>query len=356
VIVCSVAIPLGKVDDDGEDDNDKNGVGADDGWSPWAEVPPSRAGCIDRIITTCDGVQVVFPRAELAVGGVSGDQAGAPNTTMPPLAGPPASATGSSEHPDCSEHFAAVLAALSAAVKERIADSGAAVLFSGGVDCAVLAALAHRHLPPGKPIELINVAYGVNDDARARAPDRITAVAGIEALRAAFPDREWSLTLVDVSPSKVEAARARIMGLIAPLGTVMDFSLGAAFWFAAGRGLPPRDQQPPNDTVAPSRVLLLGTGADELFGGYRRHAAAFARDSWPGLARELDGDVQRLHTRNLGRDDRVIADNGVEARHPFLAEGVVAAALACPLWARCDPRTPGGTYVTTIFIYFLFYF
>jgi hypothetical protein len=40
-----------------------------------------------------------------------------------------------------------------------------AVLFSGGVDCAVLAAVLNRVLPPNVPVDLVNVAF---DNARVR--------------------------------------------------------------------------------------------------------------------------------------------------------------------------------------------
>lgn len=36
-------------------------------------------------------------------------------------------------------------------------------------------------------------------------------------------------------------------------------------------------------------------------------------------------DLNRLWIRNLGRDDRVISDNGKECRYPFLDELVVSA-------------------------------
>jgi asparagine synthetase B (glutamine-hydrolysing) len=84
-----------------------------------------------------------------------------------------------------------------------------------------------------------------------------------------------------------------------------------------------------------ARVLLSGLGADELFGGYTRHATAFSRRGLPGLVDELELDYRRLGKRNLGRDDRVIANWSKEARFPFLDEGLVDWALKAPVMAKC---------------------
>lgn len=76
------------------------------------------------------------------------------------------------------------------------------------------------------------------------------------------------------------------------------------------------------------QVLLIGSGADELFGGYTRHRNAFIRPDpnrtpFENLEHELEFDFQRLPSRNLARDDRVIGDCGVTARSPFLEEQFV---------------------------------
>ena len=73
-----------------------------------------------------------------------------------------------------------------------------------------------------------------------------------------------------------------------------------------------------------ARTVLLGMGADETLGGYTRHRRTFERFGITGLRDELDGDFERLWSRNLGRDDRIAADHGREARFPFLDEEVLA--------------------------------
>lgn len=87
------------------------------------------------------------------------------------------------------------------------------VLFSGGVDCMVLAALAARALPPGMPIDLLTVAF---ENRRRKAfdaasafdvPDRKTAIAGAEELRKIAPDRQWRLIGVNVTAEALEAKR-----------------------------------------------------------------------------------------------------------------------------------------------------
>lgn len=72
-----------------------------------------------------------------------------------------------------------------------------------------------------------------------------------------------------------------------------------------------------------ARVLLVGVGADELLGGYGRHRTAFNSGGVAALHAEMAKDQGRLWQRNLGRDDRCVADSGREAWFPFVDELVV---------------------------------
>jgi len=133
------------------------------------------------------------------------------------------------------------------------------------------------------------------------------------------------------------AHRDIVVSLIKPHNTEMDLSIAFALYFAArGYGIASSSVDPnPQVYATPARVLLSGLGADELFGGYTRHATAFNRKGYPGLLDELQLDVNRLGKRNLGRDDRVISHWGKEARFPYLDESLVRWAVDCPIWEKC---------------------
>ncbi|KAF5280414.1 hypothetical protein FQR65_LT03223 [Abscondita terminalis] len=135
------------------------------------------------------------------------------------------------------------------------------VLFSGGIDCSILALMVDQFVHQNRSIDLLNVAFD------AKASDRGTGLKTLEELRQLRPNRTWNFVEVD--------------------------------------------------------VLITGMGADELFGGYTKHRAAYKRLGWEGLHESLENDWQNISFRNLARDDRVVSDHGRQLRLPYLDENVV---------------------------------
>ncbi|KAI0670083.1 asparagine synthase-domain-containing protein [Trametes maxima] len=250
-----------------------------------------------------------------------------------------------------------------------------AVFFSGGIDSTMLAFLADRHVDPDEPIDLLNVAFenprkiavkvegnigGLPKREKKQkllepldyssvkvsydVPDRLTGLQEVEELRRLCPKRTWNFLEINVPFEESQNARATVEAIMFPSRTIMDLSLAIALYFAARaagqiRAHPDAEAVP---YTSPARVLLNGLGSDELLGGYGRHRTAFKAAGWQAVIDELQLEIDRIPTRNLGRDDRVISSWGKETRHPFLSLSVVNFLAQLPVHLKMDPRLESG--------------
>ncbi|XP_034042760.1 asparagine synthetase domain-containing protein 1 isoform X1 [Thalassophryne amazonica] len=248
-----------------------------------------------------------------------------------------------------------------------------AILFSGGIDSMILAALVDRHVPAHQPIDLLNVAFklpestmqkeytkinkkqknkqtgsadGAFSQTRGRfdVPDRITGKAGLKELQGLNPERKWNFVEINVTQKELQKTRQEhICHLVHPLDTVLDDSIGCAVWFAArGRGFITEDDDNQRCFTSSANVILTGIGADEQLAGYSRHRVRYKVSGHEGLIQELAMELGRISSRNLGRDDRVIGDHGKEARFPYLDEDVVSFLNSLPVWEKADLSLPRG--------------
>ncbi|KFP57714.1 Asparagine synthetase domain-containing protein 1, partial [Cathartes aura] len=251
-----------------------------------------------------------------------------------------------------------------------------AVLFSGGIDSMVIAALADKHVPLEEPIDLLNVAFMIKEQAKQKGttkkctnqevqldllpcqgldaktsahlscfdvPDRITGRAGLKELEAINPSRTWNFVEINVTLEELKKMRQQCINhLIYPLDTVLDDSIGCAIWFASrGEGFI-SNQGELKPYKSPAKVVLTGIGADEQLAGYSRHRVCFKKYGLEGLNKELEMELDRISSRNLGRDDRIIGDHGKEARFPFLDEDVVSFLNSLPITEKADLTLPRG--------------
>lgn len=116
------------------------------------------------------------------------------------------------------------------------------ILFSGGIDCTILACLADQLIDTHLPIDLINVSFEkivrgkINKPVVIdyNTPDRLSALASLDELKQLNPQREWNLIEVNVTRDELnDMLRTRICHLVYPLISVLDESLGAVLWFGS---------------------------------------------------------------------------------------------------------------------------
>ncbi len=178
--------------------------------------------------------------------------------------------------------------ALEEAVALRV-DEGAVAL-SGGVDSALIAALA------GRPCVAVGMAES-HDLAQAR---RAAALIGLD------------LDTVEVTPGQVEEALRAVLAVLPRPASPLDASIAATLFFVAGWAAEHGHER-----------VLVGQGADQLFGGYARYRDGTA------TRRLLAEDFAALPAE-LARDQAVAGRFGRTFSLPYLDCRVVRAARALP--------------------------
>jgi asparagine synthetase B (glutamine-hydrolysing) len=217
------------------------------------------------------------------------------------------------------------------AVRLRIAGAtNVGVLFSGGLDSVVLAALALECFSSQtkQQLKLVNVSfYDSSTTTSVIAADTIAAHESHKQLQALYPQHTIVFTQCNISWEQVLQETPRIQHLLYPKQSTMDYNIATAFWFAA-------------QAATDARLLLSGLGADEQMAGYSRHKTAYIKGGSCVVREELTMDVQRLWDRNLGRDDRVLSDCSKEVRYPYLDSNVTSFLKSLPVELLCEFSKP----------------
>lgn len=74
-----------------------------------------------------------------------------------------------------------------------------AILFSGGIDSAILALLASKYMEADEPIDLLNVSFErPPNSGNYECPDRQTCFNTLEELKSLCPTRQWNLIKVNI--------------------------------------------------------------------------------------------------------------------------------------------------------------
>jgi len=191
------------------------------------------------------------------------------------------------------EHHEELLNLLTAAV-EKCPEGERAVAFSGGLDSSLVAHLSRKS---GQVALYTAGLEGSEDLTHAKAA----------AEEMGLPFRPIIITEKDIIVAIPEVARA--IGTADPAPVSFELPL----YFVAKH--------------AEEDIILVGQGADELFGGYARYSKMAEREA----EERIKADAESLISLGINRDKNVAALFGKQLFCPFLDKDVVSFALKIPI-------------------------
>lgn len=186
-----------------------------------------------------------------------------------------------------------LIAALNRAVEGNMTSGPTAIMFSGGLDSGLLAALASHH---GRP-NLYTVGMEGSHDLR-MAQETASSL-----------DLPWTplvMTLEDVILSSREILS---IGRVDPVTLSFELPLQ----MIASR--------------ADEEVLMSGQGADELFGGYDRYLRMSPLD----LRAAMNKDLARALASAVPLEDAIARRYGKRVARPYLEPAVIDLAASIPV-------------------------
>jgi asparagine synthase (glutamine-hydrolysing) len=191
-------------------------------------------------------------------------------------------------------------------------DTSCAILFSGGVDSSLAAALAAKQC--GKTLLVTTRSLGAHDDT---AAPKAATLLGLPLHTVELNSQIIWETLPEVIYS-IETSRQ------------MDVEIALPFYLASKKA-----------AEEGCTTVISGQGPDELFAGYAKHVQTYIEKGPDALTEQLWKEVSVTHDANLERDERAIAAHGVDSFFPYLDQLFVQNSLSVPIeWKVSPDGTP----------------
>jgi asparagine synthase (glutamine-hydrolysing) len=183
------------------------------------------------------------------------------------------------------------------------------ILFSGGVDSSFVAAAANSL---GLETRLYTSVF--EGSSQLTSAERSADILGL------------TLNVKETSFNEVEEVLQRVVWVVEsadPVQVCVGMAIDVAVRFAVEMG--------------GENLLLSGSGADEVFGGYSKYAQAYRELRSEGAECKMFKDVLNLGRGDLLRDGAIAEANRVQLCAPYLDLGLVKLGLGIPVCLKLGP-------------------
>jgi asparagine synthase (glutamine-hydrolysing) len=209
-------------------------------------------------------------------------------------------------------------------VVDEMCEPEMAMILSGGVDSALICALAHKHC---ERFTAYTVTVGKSAD--------------LPYAKKVAEHENIDHKIIELEDDDIDEELVKILPTIKKLqGDVSPVRVGAEFptYFAA--------KEAAKDGYA---TAFSAQGPDEMFGGYARYMPVAKDGGYPAIEKLLHDDTMELKDDIINIDKAVCALHGLELKEPMLEEGFVKYGLSIPVeecfyFSREKPPFPYEMY------------
>jgi asparagine synthase (glutamine-hydrolysing) len=201
--------------------------------------------------------------------------------------------------------------------------SSVGLLYSGGLDSSIIAKLCVSLM---QPTSLLLISVGISN-----SYDIKTATFGSQHLGIKL--HKYYLTEDRVLKAIQSLRQLNIIHHPVALSIAIPIFLGM--------------QKIANDFD--TKIIFLGQGADELFGGYQKYAEIYKSKGGEETRKIMNNDLHTLQNDQIIRERKIAHQFGLDIIYPYLDSDIIKQAKKYPISAHIE-QTPQGELIRKVLL------
>jgi asparagine synthase (glutamine-hydrolysing) len=190
-------------------------------------------------------------------------------------------------------------------MKKPLTNESVGILYSGGLDSSILTKLLTKLYWPER---VILVTIGVEG-----SYDIKNAIAGAREIETTL--NMCLLTTTNVKQSIEDILHHNLVNRVGELSIAIPLYLGFQFL----------------SQNFDTKLVFLGQGADELFGGYKKYITVYAESGIEEVKAQMNRDLNLMMNQQMRMEKNIASIFGISLYYPFLSTKVIEFAQSIPV-------------------------